>query len=78
MKHKAKVMEKIEVRSSVIKEKNPKAIVPKANIEITEEKVEKLHKILINKTWDKFFISKKRSVFAEWRNAILVQRHFMN
>ena len=33
--------------------------------------------MLINRTHAKFFISKKRSVFAEWRKAILMQRAFM-
>lgn len=72
------IKEKLEVRSAPILAKNPKAKVPKAKIEIQEEQKDKIYRIVIGRNHDKFFISKKRSVFAEWRNAIIVQRRFMN
>lgn len=67
----------MEVRSSAIIAKNPKAKVPKAKIEIQEEKLAKIHNMLTNRTHNKWNISKKRSVFAEWRAAILMQRRFI-
>lgn len=71
------IKEKLEVRSAPILAKNPKAKVAKAKIEIQEEMQDKIHNIIIKRNLDKFFISKKRSVFAEWRQAIIVQRRFM-
>jgi hypothetical protein len=69
---------RIEVRSIPLLAKNPRAKVPKAKIEIQEAQLDKMQRILIGRSHSKFFISKKRSVFAEWRQAILTQRQFMN
>jgi len=70
---------KIEVRSINVKNPDhPKTKVPLSNIEIAEEKVSKTLEMIYKKNERNFFVSKKRSVFTEWRKYILFQRGFLH
>jgi len=65
------------VRSVNVKNPNPNNKVQLSDIEVAEEKVDKMLNMIYKKNERNFFISKKRSVFAEWRKYIVFQRGFL-
>ena len=63
-----KIKEKLEVRSSKKPQVGFSREPPKkSDMEVVEDKLEKVHKMMLNKQDFKYFYSKKRSVFYEWR-----------
>ena len=48
-----------------------------SKFEIAEDKMMKINEMIVGRSTNKMCVSKKRSVFFEWRNAILQQRGFM-